>query len=394
MPDRAIAPSDTAARPTSAGDPTAFRAEFPVFERLSYLNAGTTGPVPRQAADVLQQRIDLDTRQGRCGQPYFEELMALRDQLRNAYAELLGCAPTELALTGSTTDGVNTVISGLDLRPGDEILTTDEEHPGLLAPLGRARRRHGISVRTVPFDEIAREVSPHTRLIACSHVSWVRGRLVDTAALAATGVPVLLDAAQAIGAIPVDVRALGCDFYAASGQKWLCGPEGSGCLYVREERLEELLIPWPGYGSLADPERALDLEPAEGAARLDLGFPTGIRSAWCLAALEVFAGAGWEWVHGRAAGLAAALADRLADLGLEVLPRGRSTLVSWKATDAKREVERLAAERVVVRSIPAFGVVRASVGAWSSEEELEALAQLAAASQPPRPRSSTSTNGA
>ncbi|MBV9005115.1 MAG: aminotransferase class V-fold PLP-dependent enzyme [Solirubrobacterales bacterium] len=380
MPDHAIAPAGKATGPPtpSASEPAAFRAEFPVFERLSYLNAGTEGPVPRRASDAAHRRLDLETARGRCGQEYFAELMALRDRLRDAYAGLLGCAPSELALTGSTTDGVNTVIAGLDLRPGDEILTTDEEHPGLLAPLGRARRRYGISVRMVPFDEIAGQVSPKTRLIACSHVSWVRGRLVDTAALAQTGVPVLLDAAQAIGAIRVDVRALGCDFYAASGQKWLCGPEGSGCLYVRKERLEELLIPWPGYGSLADPEQALELAPAEGAARLDLGFPTGIRSAWCLAAFEVFANAGWGWVHDRAAELAATLAHRLTELGLEVLPRGRSTLVSWKAADAKGEVGRFAADRFVVRSIPAFDVVRASVGAWSSEDELEALARLAA----------------
>jgi len=88
------------------------------------------------------------------------------------------------------------VIAGLDLRAGDEILTTDEEHPGLLAPLGRARRRDGVTVKVVPFSELPAEVSDATRLIACSHVSWVGGKIVDTEALAATGVPVLLDAAQ------------------------------------------------------------------------------------------------------------------------------------------------------------------------------------------------------
>src|SRR5205807_1240421 len=132
---------------------------------------------------------------------------------RAAYAELLGCHPECVALTGSTTDGVNTVIGGLDLRPGEEILTSDQEHPGLLAPLGLARRRQGVSVRVVPFAEIANEVGPRTRLIACSHVAWVSGRLADVAALTASGVPVLLDAAQALGAIPVDVQGLGCDFY-------------------------------------------------------------------------------------------------------------------------------------------------------------------------------------
>ena len=363
---------------TQATDVATFRGQFPVLDRLSYLNAGTEGPIPRAAAEAAHLRSDLETAGGRCGRPYFDELMGLRDRARAGYAGVLGCTPAEVALTGSTTDGVNTVIGGLDLRPGEEILTTDQEHPGLLAPLARARRRHGVKVRVVPFAEIAGEVSRETRLIACSHVSWVGGEVVDMPALVATGVPVLLDAAQALGAVPVDVNALGCDFYAASGQKWLCGPEGSGCLYVRPERLDELLVPWPGYGSLADAHDALESDWAEGVARLDHGFPAGLRSAWALASLGVFESAGWDWVHARAAALAAWLADALTERGLDVRSRGRSTLVSWAVPDADAEVARLAAEGVVVRSIPAFGLVRASVGAWTSEEELSRLVQLVA----------------
>ncbi|HEY1512097.1 MAG TPA: aminotransferase class V-fold PLP-dependent enzyme [Solirubrobacteraceae bacterium] len=364
---------------TQAADAATFRAQFPVFDQLSYMNAGTEGPIPARAGEAVHRRVDLETLRGRCGKPYFEGLMELRDKARAAYASVLGARPEDVALTGSTTDGVNTVIGGLDLRSGDEILTSDEEHPGLLAPLGRAVARHGVKVRMVPFDEIAGEVTSDTRLVACSHVSWVGGKVLDSEALAATGVPVLLDAAQAIGAVPVDVVALGCDFYAASGQKWLCGPEGSGCLYVRAERLDEVLVPWPGYQSLADPQRALEFELAEGVARLDHGFPTGVRSTWSLASLELFEEVGWAWVHERAASLADSLAEQLRERGLEVLERGRSTLVSWKSDDAEAAVERLAAENVIVRQIPAFGVVRASIGAWSSEDELERLVELAAA---------------
>jgi L-cysteine/cystine lyase len=361
---------------THATDPATFRAQFPVLDRVSYLNAGTEGPIPRAAAEAAHLRIDVETDRGRCGRQYFDELMGLRDRARSAYASALGCAASDVALTGSTTDGVNTVIGGLDFRPGEEILTSDQEHPGLLAPLARARRRHGVKVRVVPFAEIAGEVSRDTRLIACSHVSWVGGEVADVPALVATGVPVLLDAAQALGAIPVDVTALGCDFYAASGQKWLCGPEGSGCLFVRPDRLEDLLVPWPGYGSLADAHDALESDWAEGVARLDHGFPAGLRSAWAVASLGVFEAAGWDWVHARAASLAAGLAEALAERGLHVRPRGRSTLVSWAAGQADDEVTRLAAEGVAVRSIPAFGLVRASVGAWTSEEELDRLVSL------------------
>lgn len=360
-------------------DPDDFRSQFPVLERLSYLNAGTEGPVPRLAADAAHRRVDLEATQGRCGRPYFEDLMDLAGALRAGYAQVLGCEDSEVALTGSTTDGVNTIISGLDLRPGDEIITSEEEHPGLLAPLARAAALHQVEVKVVPFDEVAQHVTRATRLIACSHVSWVGGRIADVASLRTSGVSVLLDAAQALGAIPVDVRALGCDFYAASGQKWLCGPEGSGCLYVRPDRLDDLVIPWPGYGSLADPSRPLEFGPAETTARLDHGFPSGVKCAWAVASLAVFAEVGWEWVHERASSLAEWFAERLVELGLVIWPRGRSTLVSWEVADPEAEVLRLAAERMIVRSIPAFGLVRASVGAWSSEAELERLAQLAAA---------------
>jgi L-cysteine/cystine lyase len=359
-------------------DPATFRSQFPVFERVSYLNAGTEGPLSRRAADAAQERLAVELAVGRCGREYFEGVMGLATELRAGYAGVLGCDPADVALTGSTTDGCNTVLAGLDLRPGDEIVTSDEEHPGLLAPLGRAQKRYGVTVRVVPFAEIAGEVRPTTRLVACSHVSWVGGKVVDAAALQATGVPMLLDAAQGVGAVPIDVRALGCDFYAGSGQKWLSGPEGSGCLYVRRERLDELLVPWPGYGSVAPKTDPLALEPADGAARLDLGFPPGLRSAWALASMAVLAEAGWDWVHERAASLAVSLADQLAARGMTVAPRGRSTLVSWETEDPEADVARLSAEGFVVRSIPSHALVRASVGAWSSEEELERLVARAA----------------
>lgn len=361
-------------------DAAEFRAQFPVLERLSYLNAGTEGPMPQRAAEAVRERIDAELTGGRSGKAYMESVKDLAAQLRAGYARVLGCDVADVALTGSTTDGINTVLSGLDLRPGDEILTSDEEHPGLLAPLGRLQRLAGVRVRVVPFAEIAGDVTASTRLVAVSHVSWVSGRIVDSAALAATGVPVLLDAAQGVGAVPVDVHALGCAFYAGSGQKWLCGPEGSGVLYVRADEADQLTVPWPGYGSLADAHDALHSPPAEHAARFDHGFPPGIRSTWALAALQVMEDAGWEWVHARAGALAAGLAESLAGAGLEVGSRGRSTLVSWKprSDDVDAEVARLAQAGFVVRSIPSQGLIRASVGAWSSEGELAALVQAAA----------------
>ena len=360
-------------------DPAEFRAQFPVFESVAYLNAGTEGPVPRATAEAVHERLRRDIEDGRAGRAYFDQVMDLAARSRAAYASLLGASPEEVALTGSTTDGVNTILGGLSLAPGEEILTSDEEHPGLLAPLRLARVRHGVSIRVVPFAEIADQVGPRTRLIACSHVSWVNGSVADVPALVATGVPVLLDAAQALGAISVDMHALNCDFYAASGQKWLCGPEGSGCLYVRPDRLDELEPPWPGYTTLSDHEDILGSPLAETAARLDHGFPSAQRSTWALASLGMREEVGWEWVQTRAADLAARLAAALSRHGLAVAPRGRSTLVSWSVErEPDEEVDRLAAAGFRIRSIPAGGLVRASVGAWNSEEELDRLAEVAA----------------
>ncbi|MGI8801650.1 MAG: aminotransferase class V-fold PLP-dependent enzyme [Solirubrobacteraceae bacterium] len=358
-------------------DPAAFRAQFPVFERLAYLNAGTAGPVPARAAAAAAAAIAAEADGGRGLRPAFERRSAAIAALRDRYAALLGCAVDEVALTRSTTDGVNTVLAALELARGDEILTTEEEHPGILAPLAVARARHGIDVRLVPWEELPTAAGPRTRLIACSHVSWATGRVIDAAGLRAAGVPVLLDGAQGLGAVPVDVGALGCDFYAAAGQKWLCGPDGSGVLYAA--RRAELPVVWPSYASLAEPGRPLELILHPGAARYEAGFPAGPMTGWALAALEVLDEAGWPWIFDRAVTLAAAFAHGLRERGVEVAPRGTSTLVSWRAPDggADAAVAEFAAAGFAVRSIPAFGLLRASVGAWNSEDELDRLAALA-----------------
>ncbi|MEA2273520.1 MAG: L-cysteine/cystine lyase [Solirubrobacteraceae bacterium] len=353
-------------------EPADFRSEFPVLERIAFLNAGSDGPVPRRAAEAGSAQIERELVEGRAGKPHFERLIATGTALRARLATFLGCDPDAVALTRSTTDGMSTVLSALELGPGDEVLTSDEEHPGLLAPLEAARRRRGFEVRFAPFADIAGEVGPRTRLVACSHVSWVGGKVVDSGALAGSDALVLLDGAQGLGAVPATVSELGCDFYAAAGQKWLCGPDGSGCLYVRPDLCADLLPPWPSYMSLAEPGRASELIPHPGARRFDLGF-SGPLLAWSLASVELIGEAGLDWVHERAATLAERLVAMLTERGREVAPRGRSTLVSWHSDDPEGDVARLADAGVVVRWLPDRGLVRASVGAWSNEDDLERL---------------------
>jgi len=355
------------------------RSHFPVLESLSYLNAGSVGPVPREAAEAAERELVDQLEHGRAGKASFERATELADTLRARIAALMNARVGEIALTGATTDGVNAVLAGLDLGAGDEVLTSDEEHPGLLAPLGLARKRHGVEVRVVPFAEIGAAAGPKTRLIACSHVSWINGKVVDSAALRDSGVPVLLDGAQGIGAVPVDVRELGCDFYAGSGQKWLCGPVGSGYLYVRGDRIDSLYPAAPGYGSLSDPQEALELPLRDGAARFDGGFPVPHHAVWALASLDVLEAPGLDAVQQRAVTLAERLARGLADRGLVVAPRGRSTLVSWEARDPEGAVGALLEQGFGVRNLPGTPYVRASAGAWCTEGELDRLAEIAPA---------------
>ena len=349
------------------------RAQFPVLERLEYLNAGTTGPIPRAAHEAALASLRRQVEEGRSGHEFFDGCLARIELLRGRVARLLVADAAEVAITGSTTDGVNSILGALDLGPGDEVLTSDQEHPGVLAPLGALRERRGVTIRVEPFDELPEKVRPETSLVACSHVSWHTGAIVDTAGLAATGAPVLLDGAQGIGAIPLDMEALGCDFYAASGQKWLCGPNGLGYLYARAEQARRLIPAWPAYGNLADSTRALELDLHPDARRLTVGFPAAHHVDWALASLDVLEAAGWAGVHERAAELAQRLADRL---GERVKPRGRSTLVTWEVDDPEGEVDRLRAAGFVVRDLPGQGTVRASVGAWSDEAALDRLAEL------------------
>lgn len=356
-------------------DAAAFRSQFPVLAHTAYLNAGTCGPIPARATEALTAAVREETETRRSGEAHFVRWGAGLAALREGYARWLGCPPDAVALTRSTSDGVSIALHALDLRPGDEVLTSDEEHPGVLAPLAAARQRVGIVVRTAPFAELATAVTPRTRVVCCSHVSWITGQVVDALALAASEAVVVLDGAQGLGALDLDMATLGCDLYAASGQKWMCGPDGSGALYVRPELIGELRVPWPSYVALADGERAAELALHPGARRFDLpGWASG-GVAWALASLEVLEGAGRAWISARGPEMAARLADLLAEQGIELLPRGDSTLVTWRDPDAGATVERLAGAGVVVRDLPGRDAVRASVGAWSSEDELERLVE-------------------
>src|SRR5829696_2640083 len=353
-----------------AMDATALRAQFPVLEHTAYLNSGTDGPLPAAAVAAAREELDDAERGGRVT-AHFERRAELQDELRAAYARLLGAAADDVALTTSTSDGLGRVIAGLGLGPGDEIVTSDQEHPGLVGPLLAARRR-GVTVRAAPLAHVTDAVGPDTTLVAVSHVSWIGGE-VAPAALAELDVPVILDGAQGAGAVHVDPRALGCVAYAASGQKWLCGADGTGFLWLDPAFAERLQLVSPSYMTFADPAAGLEGGFKDTAARFDTPSLAREAVALSLAAIELLEAAGWDDVQARAVAQARRLADALRERGRTVMPRGATTLVSWEDPFAGEVRARLAEAGVVVRELPGRSLLRASVGAWNDESDLQRL---------------------
>jgi L-cysteine/cystine lyase len=351
-------------------DPAALRAQFPVLDRVVYLNAGTDGPVPRAGVEAARAELDRELTEGRA-LAHFERRFALQDEQRAAYAGLVGAAPQDVALTTSTSEGIGRVLAGMNLGPGDVLLTSDEEHPGVLGPLAAARDR-GAEVVFAPLETLHEAVGPRTTAIVCCHVGWLSGR-VAPAALADAGVPLILDGAQGAGAVPVDVAALGCAAYAAAGQKWLCGADGTGFLYVEPGFGERVQAVAPSYVSFEDASAGIDGALKPRALRHDAAVLPTEGLALSAAAFGVLAAAGWDAVHARALAQSRALASRLADSGRTVAPRGDSTLVAWEEADPDAVLARLGAAGIVLRGIPRTTLVRASVGAWTSDGDLDRL---------------------
>lgn len=355
-------------------DAARFREQFPVFEQVAYLNAGSCGPLPgaalRAGADIALRAAE----EGRA-MPYFEGMFAAADTVRAAYATAIGAVPADVAVTTCTSEGLARMIAALRLQPGDEVLTAPDEHPGLLGPLAAVQRHLGVVVRTAPLADIAEAVDPaRTKLVACSHVNWTTGALAP-AGLAEVGreIPVLLDGAQGAGAIGFDVASLGCFAYAAAGQKWLCGPVGSGLLWVDPGWRERLADITPGYVNLSTPNDGLAAEAWPDARAFDAPALSWELLAAAAASADVLAGFGWDALHGRAQALCDELVDGLLGAGREVAPRGPSTLVSWSEDEPAAVVDRATAAGVVVRPLPGTPFVRASVGAWNDRSDLERL---------------------
>ena len=348
------------------------RAEFPVFERLAYLNAGTNGPLARATVEAMIEQERADLERGRGGGAYFERALALRDEVRAKLAELVGVPSENMALATSTTNACNIVLAGLGLGPEDEVVTTDGEHFGLIGALGASPA--GVRVAKVrelapeqALDVLLAEVTPSTRLLALSHVCWMSGNRFPVDELKeATGLPLLVDGAQSAGAIPVDATHF--DFYAFSCQKWPCGPDGAGGLAVANP--DALRIAAPSYLSQDGYEPTGDFTARQGAQRFDPGWSPPPILAGLAAALD----SAPEWRYERATETAASCRELLAERFEVVTAPGQGTLVTFKVEgDTAELVKRLYEQGVVVRDVPGQGWIRVSCGWWTSDDDLARL---------------------
>ena len=377
-------------------DTVKIREQLPATTSSVYLNTGTYGPLSRRASAAMAKHGAEDLEEGRLRggiQGFLAHAEMLAD-LRGALAGVLGADAGEIALTRSTTEGVNLGIWGRNWSEGDEVVTTSQEHPGILFPLALLRKRYGVKItfagighgesdRTLQaFEDV---LHPGVKMVALSHVLYTTGAVLPVAEIAqmahSVGSVVLADGAQSVGAIPVDVHSLGVDYYAFSGQKWLCGPDGSGAMFVRADKIASLQPSFACFTTVdyrtfdaADPRtfvlrpEASCLEPGTLHRPVVAGFAeavAGLRE-------EV----GLDGAHADISLLSQYCRERAAEIpGATVLsPPGQpSGLVAVHIGDGETApaVEYLLEAGVLIRNIEENNALRISTGFYNTEEDVD-----------------------
>jgi len=382
-------------------DLTAVREQLPSTQAAAYLNTGTAGPLPIATARVMAEEARAELETGRIRPDGFPKLRERIDALRADLAAAVGAGPGAAALTQGTTVGMNIAIHGLAWSPGDEVVTTTQEHGGALLPLYVLHRRHGVKVTFAEvgnggadeaLEGLKKAIRPGVKAVVVSHVLYTTGAVLPLQEISelahAAGATVIVDGAQSVGAIAVDAPALGADAYAFSGQKWLLGPESTGGLYVREDRLDDWELTFVSFMGVDHDRYRWDdpsaLFPAAHAGRFQFALPyrpsvAGLSSSLAWVRGEV----GREAAYARIAENAHYCWERAHELpGVEVLtPAGQlAGLVAFKVPgrDLQQTVERLAANQVLIRSIPENGAFRISTGFFNTQAEIDRALELIA----------------
>ena len=239
-----------------ASDETFWREiqfSFTLDRALTNLNNGDSSPAPRVVHEALKRYLDFSNQL-----PFYYRGQLARnlETVRRRLADEVGCDAEELALTRNASEGLQIVQNGLDLQPGDEVLTTDQDHARMLATWDQRVRREDITLTKIPFpvpttqddlyERFERAITPRTRVLHFCHITNLTGQLFPVQRLGRLarerGLVSICDGAQAVAHFPFKLRNLECDYYGTSLQKWLAAPHDTGFLYVRRERIEKT---WP-----------------------------------------------------------------------------------------------------------------------------------------------------
>ncbi len=370
----------------------AVRAAMPSLSAAIQLNTGSVGPIPTEVAAAMRELEDYERDFGRAQYEYYLDSLQRMDEARAAVAAVLGGDLAEVAITHAATDGMNLGTWAIDWRDGGVAVTTCHEHAGGVGPLYAVCDRFGVEVRHAEFagdapdDEILQQfdrlVTPGTKLVSFSHVLWTSGLVMPVARIAALahdrGALVIVDGAQAAGAIPVNVRDLGVDLYAIPAQKWLLGPEGLGALWARRELIPSLGATFAGYYSFASVDSRGNRELHDDARRFQVTNyhrPSVLGMARAIGWLSMFVGL--EFVHRRGHEMARRAADLLTAVdGVTLLtPLDRMAgLVTFQVAGwtPEQAMEELGARTFcIIRTLPLVNALRISVGFWTTEDEID-----------------------
>lgn len=362
--------------------PEELRAAIPALDETVYLNTGASGPSPHRVIEAAQRELERHEDDAHAHDDPYKFAFDRFDETRAAVADFVGAVPDEIALTNSTTDGINVVASAIDWESGDVIVRPDFEHAGGILPWKRFQREHGVEIRVVetaggriPSDAYTEAVAD-ARLVVFSAITWTHGTRLPVAELVEiahdAGAEVLVDAVQVPGQTPLDVSEWGAEFVAAAGHKWLLGPWGAGFLYVEESAANDLEPAAVGYRSVED-SYASQPTYKPGARRFEVGTASPGPYAGLREAIDVVESIGIDTIESRIRELTAYLKEELGEDRLLSPREFESGLVTIRAEDPEATVERLAASGVVVRALPIPNTIRASVHAFNTRDDLDAL---------------------
>lgn len=380
------------------------REALPAVKSCHYLNAGTNGPLCRATAEIMKKESEKEFLEGRY-LPFISELYKDMDETRSLLAEYINADFEEVALTHTATEGMNLILWGINWQPGDEIITTNQEHVASLAPITLVKNKYNLSVKYLEvayaedysekllLDSFKKSISHKSRLLVVSHVSFSTGLTFPLKKLAEicheNDMYILVDGAQGAGATFLDVHDSDIDFYSLAGRKWLLGPEGIAALYISKKRISEVDPTFICPSSIKN-RHTLDINspyiiPAPYAARYQTA--TSINRPILLGFKEslkfLLKEVGKEWMLNRIKNLVSFLRKKLEDIPeiTIITPEGTEAgfihflIEGWNPTAFCTIMNQ---KNYMIRPVPEQHLpapIRVSVGFYNTEDEIEGLVE-------------------